>query len=122
MVVEGHIDMWSLTRGTAVAALINQLIATLHHLLYSEKQDGSKKMYEVRTRKILSYSNILATGSNSLLASFSKDLSKLDVGGLVNTLHRLISDYDFIQSIKRDFLKDEIYKTVIGSPYDFMEG
>lgn len=122
MILKGHIDMWSITRGAVLAALINQLIAVVHRLFYDEQRDGSETLYEIRTRKILSYSNALASGSNVLVAAFSKDLSKLDVGGMVVTLHRLISDYKFIQDVKRDFLKKEIYKMVVGGPYDFMEG
>ena len=122
MMLKGHIDMWSITRGAALAALINQLIATAHRLFYDASRDGSETLFEIRTRKILSYSNALATGSNVLVVAFTKDLSKLDVGGMLVTLHRLISDYKFIQEVKRDFLKNEIYNMVLGGPYDFMEG
>lgn len=117
-----YIDMWSISRGAALAALINQLIAVIHRLFYDERRDGTENMYEVRTRKILSYSNALSTGSNTLVVAFTGDLTKLDVGGMLVTLHRLISDQAFIQSVKRDFLKDEIYNMVVGKPYDFMEG
>ena len=62
--------MWSITRGAALSALINQLIATIHRLFYNEDRDGTPSMYEVRTRKILSYSNAMATGSNILVTAF----------------------------------------------------
>lgn len=120
MITKGHIDMWSITRGAALSALINQLIATIHRLFYSPERDGSESMYEVRTRKILSYSNILATGSNVIVTTFTKDLTKLDVGGAMVTLYRIISDYKMIHEIKRDFLKNEFYKQVVGEEYDFM--
>lgn len=120
MITKGHIDMWSITRGAALSALINQLIATIHRLLYSPERDGSESMYEVRTRKILSYSNTLATGSNVIVTAFTKDLTKLDVGGAMVTLYRIISDYKMIHEIKRDFLKNEFYKQVVGEGYDFM--
>lgn len=120
MITKGHIDMWSITRGAAMSALINQLIATIHRLLYNPERDGSESMYEVRTRKILSYSNTLATGSNVIVTAFTKNLSKLDVGGAMVTLYRIISDYKMIHEIKRDFLKNEFYKQVVGEEYDFM--
>lgn len=120
MITKAHIDMWSITRGAALSALINQLIATIHRLLYSPERDGSESMYEVRTRKILSYSNTLATGSNVIVTAFTKDLTKLDVGGAMVTLYRIISDYKMIHEIKRDFLKNEFYKQVVGEGYDFM--
>lgn len=122
MLTKGHIDMWSITRGAVLAALINQLIAVIHRLFYDENRDGRETMYEIRTRKILSYSNALAVSSNVVVTAFTKDLAKLDVGGMLVALHRFISDYQFIQAVKRDFLKDEIYNMVVGKPYDFMEG
>lgn len=122
MVTKGHIDMWSVTRGAAVAALINQLIAVIHRLFYDENRDGSETLYEVRTRKILTYSNAISVGSNVVVTAFTKDLQKLDVGGMIVLLHRFISDHKFIQEVKRDFLKNEVYNIVVGKPYDFMEG
>ena len=121
MLTKGHIDMWSITRGAALSALINQLIATIHRLFYNEDRDGTRSMYEVRTRKILSYSNAMATGSNILVTAFTKDLTKLDVGGALVTLYRIVSDYKFIHEIKRDFLKNEFYNIVVGKDYDFMK-
>lgn len=117
-----YIDMWSITRGAALAALINQLIATIHRLLYNPDRDGSESMYEIRTRKILSYSNAMATGSNIIVTAFTKDLTKLDVGGALVTLYRLVTDYNMIHEIKRDFLKNEFYKQVVGEEYNFMRG
>lgn len=116
-----YIDMWSITRGVALSALINQLIATIHRLFYNEDRDGTPSMYEVRTRKILSYSNAMATGSNIIVTAFTKDLTKLDVGGILVTLYRIVSDYKFIHEIKRDFLKNEFYNIVVGEDYDFMK-
>ena len=121
MITKGHIDMWSVTRGAVLAALINRLIAVIHRMFYREDRDGSEAMYEVRTRKILSYSNALAVGSNVVVTAFAKNLNKLDAGGILVALHRFLSDYQFIQAVKRDFLKDEIYNMVVGRPYDFME-
>ena len=121
MITKGRIDMWSITRGAALSALINQLIATIHRLFYNEDRDGTPSMYEVRTRKILSYSNVMATGSNILVTAFTKDLTKLDVGGALVTLYRIVSDYKFIHEIKRDFLKNEFYNIVVGEDYDFMK-
>ncbi|WP_419012901.1 hypothetical protein [Dysosmobacter sp.] len=121
MITKGRIDMWSITRGAALSALINQLIATIHRLFYNEDRDGTPSMYEVRTRKILSYSNAMATGSNILVTAFTKDLTKLDVGGALVTLYRIVSDYKFIHEIKRDFLKNEFYNIVVGEDYDFMK-
>lgn len=122
MLTKCHIDMWSVTRGAVMAAFINQLIAITHSLFYNESRDGSERMYEVRTRKILSYSNAIAVGSNVVVSAMTENLKLLDGGGMLVALHRFISDAKFIADVKRDFLKDEIYNMVVGKPYDFMEG
>lgn len=121
MIVNWHIDMWSITRGAAVATLINQLIAVIHQLFYNSGRDGSEQLYEVRTRKILSYSNVIASGSNVIISAFSKDMGKLDVGGMLVTLYRIVNDYRFINQVKKDFLEKELYNQIVGTEYDFME-
>lgn len=121
MIEKGHIDTYGVMRGAGLAALINQLVTIIHKLFYDEAKDGTSTMYEVRTRKILSYSNALAVGSNVIVTTITKDLNKLDVGGILVALHRFISDYKFIQEVKRDFLKNEIHNMIVGKPYDFME-
>lgn len=116
-----HIDSWAILRSAGLAGLINMLIFCIHQLFYNEDKDGPHSMYEVRTRKILSYSNALTTGSNILVVALTRDVSKLDIGGILVTLYRLVSDYKFIHEVKRDFLQQEFYKMVIGENYNFME-
>lgn len=122
MVIKGGIDMWSISRGTVLSCLINQLVATIHQLFYRENRDGNQKLYEVRTRKILSYSNVLASGSNVIVSAITQDARKLDIGGMLVTLTRIVNDYDFIHEIKKDFLKNELYDRIVGTEYDFMKG
>lgn len=121
MLSKWHIDSWAILRSSGLAALINQLIFCIHSLFYNEDKDGPRSMYEVRTRKILSFSNALATGSNVLVTVLTRDVSKLDVGGMLVTLYRLVSDYKFIHEVKRDFLQQEFHKMVVGEKYNFME-
>jgi hypothetical protein len=121
MLTKWHIDMWSITRGAALSAFINQLIAVIHQLFYEPGKDGTESMYEVRTRKILSYSNVIASSSNVVVTAFTQDVAKLDVGGLLVTLYRVVDDYKFINKIKKDFLKNELYNQIVGTEYDFME-
>ncbi len=122
MIKNGHIDMWSVSRGATLATLINNLIACIHRLFYDEIKDGLPALYEVKTRKILSYSNTMATTSNVVVAAFTKNLDLLDAGGILVTIHRLLTDYKFIHEIKKDFLKNQLYDRIVGSEYDFMKG
>ena len=101
-----RIDVYSVNRGIMLSTLINSIISAIHGLFYDEKVDMKRDLYEVRTRKILSYSNALATSSNIIYTTITKDFTKLDVGGAVVTLYRLITDYSFISKVKYEFINE----------------
>lgn len=110
------------------AVLINSLIAMFHGLFYDEAVHGSRKLYSVKTRKILSYSNLIASASNVIAVALGvtagvmtenkeiikKSLNYLDLGGLIVTIYRLVTDGKFITEIKKEFLENEWYNAVLG--------
>lgn len=109
------------------AMAIDALIGMTHGLFYDPAQDGARRLYEVRTRRVLLYSNLMASASNVVVTAVSaavgdaKDASRLlDLGGFANTVRRLIIDTKFIRDVKRDFLKNELYDRIVGDEYDFM--
>lgn len=104
------------------AVMINTLIAVIHGLFYDETAGCTRQQFEVRTRKILIWSNCIATMSNLIVTAVSRDLKLLDIGGLCTTLFRLISDVKFIMRVKEEFIKNEIYDRITGKEYDFMKG
>lgn len=104
------------------ASLINVMVSMIHGMLYDETKELSHRLYQVRTRKILSYSNLLASTSNVIVTACSRDLMKLDIGGLAVTLFRFIRDTKFINDVKEEFLREEFYDRVVGSEYDFLQG
>jgi hypothetical protein len=115
------------------AVLINTVIAMVHRLLYDESKSGNILLYEVRTRKILTYSNVIASLSNLIIVAIAaaagiaannailvkQALSYLDIGGLVVTLYRIVTDLQFIKKVKQEFLEKEFYDQVYGKEYDF---
>lgn len=110
------------------AVLINSIIGMIHGLYYNESTDGNRNLYNVKTRKILSYSNLIASGSNVIavavaagLGSISgntvlvkKSLNYLDIGGIMVTIYRLISDRNFIYEVKKEFLEQQWFDIVLG--------
>jgi hypothetical protein len=100
----------SVGKQASYAIVINMLIGMIHYLVHEFNKGESGKLYEVRTRKILSYSNYIASASNLLYVTISAALGneaafrKLDIGGFIVTLYRLISDSAFIQKIKEEFI------------------
>ena len=92
--------------------LINMIIGLIHGLFYDKEKDGDRKLYEVRTRKILSISNALASAGNIAYAVGTEDWRKLDVGGILVTLYRLFTDVRFITKMKKDFVETEMDKVL----------
>jgi len=120
-----NIDTYAVTRGASTAVFINSIISCIHKLFYDEIKYDSVELYEVKTRKILLLSNTIATTSNVIYVALSKDYTKLDAGGALITLYRLINDTKFISKIKEEFINtkldedlqtqlDEIDKTLEG--------
>lgn len=98
------------------AMLINSVIAMIHRLFFDGGSAMDRKLYEVRTRKILSYSNLVASSSNLAVVAITKDMKKLDLGGFAVTLYRLITDAKFIKQIKEEFIFGS-YKNMIMGDY-----
>lgn len=122
-----HIDVYGIVRGMALATFVNHLISIMHQLLYTGTTETDRRLYEVRTRKILSISNLIASTSNVIVVAANviwgdkSMVSKLDVGGIIVTLHRLISDTQFIRQVKSEFLEKEWQNAVLGDEYSFLE-
>ena len=92
--------------------LINMIVSLVHGLLYNEKEDGDRASYEVRTRKILCISNALSSAGNLAYVLGTKDVKKLDAGGLLVSLYRLFSDVRFITRVKQAFIEAEMDKVL----------
>lgn len=106
-----NIDTYSVTRGATISTFINTLIRIIHSLFYNPNKHGNRDLYEVRTRKILLIANMIASSSNVIYVAISKDLKKLDVGGLLVTVGRILSDVSFIAKIENEFMLSEFDKT-----------
>ena len=118
------------------AALINGIIGLTHKLYmfldeyktehpvdlqYSEFISDSV-VKNIRTRKILLFSNTIATTSNLIVCGVSAaaggitgneklvkfGVKNLDVGGLILTISHLFSDIRFITKVKKEFIQNVI--------------
>lgn len=94
--------------------LINEIIRIIHILLCSD-EDIDNQLREVRTRRIISLSNTISSSSNVIYAAVRacvtenviEGINVLDVGGIIETTHRLISDISFRNEIKIEYLKSQ---------------
>ena len=77
------------------------------------------KVYEVKTRKILRYSNVIASSSNVLYTAISGDLTRIDAGGMLVTLWQLIRDWKFKRDVKAEFISESFNAKIRGDGYGF---
>lgn len=97
----------------ALSCFINFLISVIHRLCMPKGED--ENMYKVRTQKILLFSNLAATSSNLVYTVVSNNYKKLDIGGSIVTIYRVLSDSKFITDLRLEFrdkfLKNELFNT-----------
>ena len=112
----------------SLSIAINMIIGMIHRMIYSPEKDCNKDLYQVKTRKIILYSNLIASTSNVLAVEIAhsigaitgnaklmeKSLKKLDIGGLLVTVDRLIKDTSFINKMKQEFIINNFNKMIEG--------
>lgn len=120
-------DIIKVGASAKLAGLINLLISTLHTLMYDSSMSISRDLYSVKTRKIIMYSNVIATGSNvlwvggNMLAGNEGAIKQLDIGGLIVTIKRLMSDTEYIRQIKEEFVFGGFNKMIQGDELNLEE-
>ena len=94
----------SITRDTAIAAFLNQLITAVHALLYDPEQDGAVETYTIRTNKILTISSTIATVFNSIPALIEQNPAKIDYAGVITTCLSVFNSTRFWIDVKTNYL------------------
>ena len=94
----------SVTRDTAVAAFLNQLITAIHALLYDPEQDGAVETYTIRTNRILTISSTIATVFNSIPALIELNPAKIDYAGVITTCLSVFNSARFWIDVKTNYL------------------
>ena len=113
-------DLLKIGTSASLANLINTIISTLHSLMYDSSMPVNKDVYGVRTRKIIMYSNVIASCSNVLwtgaqmYAGKENAIRQLDIGGLLVTLKRLRTDSEYIRRIKEEFVFGNFNQLIYG--------
>ena len=97
-------NVTAIAKQASYAALINTLIAMFHGLFSDATTEKQQRLFQLKTRKIISYSNLVASSSNLMVVAITQEFNKLDLGGLAVTVFRLINDITFIKSVKEEFI------------------
>lgn len=115
-------DVIKVGASAGISLFINFLISAIHTLLYDEEKYSNRDVYNVKTRKIILYSNTIASASNliwvggNMMAGNEGAIKDLDIGGLIITIHRLLTDNKFIQQVKEEFVLGGFNKLIQGEP------
>lgn len=113
-------DLIKIGTSASLAKLINTIISTVHMLMYDEKSYVSRDIYNVKTRKIIMYSNLIASTSNviwvgaNMASGNERAIKDLDIGGLLVTIQRLTIDREFIRKVKEEFVFGGFKKRIQG--------
>lgn len=111
------LSLYGLNTGTVLQGgigtkTINWLISYLHRLTKEESED--EKLFQVRTKKIIMYSNLVATYTDiglTLCSAYLGDknaLRKFDLGGYAVTLSEIINSHSVIAAIESEFFVNGI--------------
>lgn len=120
-------DLVKVGTSAKIAELINTVISTLHTLTHDSADGIAPEVYNVKTRKIILYSNAIATGSNviwvgaNVMAGDKSQIRNLDIGGLIVLLKRLSTDQEYIRQIKEEFVFGGFNKMIQGEPLELEE-
>ena len=102
--IGNQIDTYSVTRGAMLAIFINKIVEMCHRM-YFDKNSDDERLYEVRTRKILTYSNTMSSILNVGYVGVTGNFKKLDLGGIFVTLWRILNDRKEIEKIRWEFIQ-----------------
>ena len=105
-------DLKIVGESAIVSIIIDTVIGLIHGLYYNPQKDGTRELYEVRTRKILLIANTIGTSSNLIFSFFSKRIKTLDIGGLIITLSHVFMDTRFLLKVKKEFVENRLYEKI----------
>ena len=128
-------DIIKITSSAAIAIVINFIISVLHNLFYNENDDISRELYNVRTRKILKVSNIIAESLNIVYVGSSivigkqtgnpelikEGMKRIDLGGYIVAVHQIVKSSLVQEKIRREYLENRLYDKFLGEEYSFLE-
>lgn len=105
-------DIKVIGTSAAISMFIDMIINLIHAMYYNAERDGSRDIYEVRTRKILLISNTIAATSNIIYSVITRNPKALDIGSLLVAVSHLFRDTSFILNIKKEFVENRIYEKI----------
>ena len=118
-----------------IALIINTIVGTLHGFCYNENEDESRRLYSVRTRKVVATSNVIAESLNLAVVAggtiagvlteneklIKKSISHLDIGGMIEAIHQVFKSKKLQEEVRKEFLEQELFNHFTSNRYSFLE-
>ena len=111
-------NVLTVSKQVEYAIFINTIIAMLHSLFYDGNTEMEEKLHEVKTRKIIAYSDMIASASNLGVVAFTKNLNLLDIGGITVAILDFIKYKEFQKKVKEEFIFGSYKDMVMGDKYN----
>jgi hypothetical protein len=109
----------SIAKQVAFAQAINMLISMVHSLPYflneKDKSEEKRRLYQVRTKKIIAYSNVIASSSNIIASALTNNLKILDIGGFLVTFTNVFKSVNFYNQIQNEYIVNNFNALIQGS-------
>ena len=105
-------DLKQIGTSAILSFLINVIIETIYMLCL--ETDEESDIRKAKIKKILSISNSIASSSNVLFVSLTKNVNKLDIGGIGITLVTLLNSNEFIMQMKQEYIRKNYESLVMG--------
>ncbi len=86
------------------AMLINQFVAIFHGLFFNGSSDMEYQLYATKTKRIINYSNIIASMTNLVKVFITRDISQLDIGGIAVCVFEVMKNKEYIRKVKNEFV------------------
>ena len=98
-------DVVKISASVGVTAMIDKLIALLYGcFLLDSKEDLNDPINQVKLKKIILYSNSIATSSSIIQVAITQRYDQLDLGGFAVLMSHVFRDINFIYDLKREFI------------------
>ncbi len=93
-----------------IAELINMIIRGIYLIL---NPPDETEFSRVKIEKILKISSIIAEGSNVAVVVATRNIARLDIGGLISMVHQITFDAKTRMDVEREFIKNEFERVVM---------
>lgn len=92
-----------------IAEIINLIIRSIYLFMFPY---DNVRFNKVKIEKILSISSMIAEGSNVAIVAATRDVSKIDIGGLISMVHQIATSRNTRLEIEMEYISKE-FRTLV---------